>query len=110
MRAEKILFRCHAFEAAWADLDVEHRLTKPRHPWTNGQVERMSRVIKGAIVKCVHYNKHDQLRYHLDNFATAYDFARRLKILRGLTPCEAICKAWTDDSFRFTRDLHHQNP
>ena len=22
---------------------IEHRLTKPNHPWTNGQVERMNR-------------------------------------------------------------------
>jgi len=43
MRAQKLPFRCHAFEAACADLDIEHRLTKPRHPWTNGQVERMNR-------------------------------------------------------------------
>ena len=26
--------------------DIEHRLTKPNHPWTNGQVERMNRTIK----------------------------------------------------------------
>ena len=30
MRAENVLFRCHSFEAACADLDIEHRLTKPR--------------------------------------------------------------------------------
>lgn len=32
MLAEKVLFRCHSFELACADLDIEHRLTKPRHP------------------------------------------------------------------------------
>lgn len=37
MRAEKVLFRCHSFEAACADLDIEHRLTKPRHPWTTAK-------------------------------------------------------------------------
>ncbi len=41
MRAAGELFRCHSFELACADLDIEHRLTKPNHPWTNGQVERM---------------------------------------------------------------------
>jgi transposase-like protein len=46
MRAEGVLLRCHSFEAACADLDIDHRLTKPLHPWTNGQVERMNRTIK----------------------------------------------------------------
>lgn len=35
MRAEKVPFLCHVFEYACADLDIEHRLTKPRHPWTS---------------------------------------------------------------------------
>ena len=30
---------------------IEHRLTKPDHPWTNGQVERMNRTVKDATVK-----------------------------------------------------------
>jgi transposase InsO family protein len=93
MRAEKVFFRCHSFEAACADLDIEHRLTKPRHPWTNGQVERMNRTIKDATVKRFYYESHDQLRQHLADFVSAYNFARRLKTLRGLTPYEAICKA-----------------
>jgi transposase InsO family protein len=29
-------FWAHAFEYACAQLDIEHRLTKPKHPWTNG--------------------------------------------------------------------------
>jgi transposase InsO family protein len=44
---------------------IEHRLTKPNHPWTNGQVERMNRTIKDATVKRFHYDNHDQLRTHL---------------------------------------------
>lgn len=30
---------------------IEHRLTKPNHPWTNGRVARMNRTIKEATVK-----------------------------------------------------------
>src|SRR3712207_452647 len=88
MRAEGVPFRCHSFEAACADLDIEHRLTKPRHPWTNGQVERMNRTIKDATVKRFHYASHDQLRQHLADFVAAYNFGRRLKTLKGLTPYE----------------------
>jgi IS30 family transposase len=58
---------------------IEHRLTKPNHPWTNGQVERMNRTIKEATVKRFHYDSHDQLRTHLADFMAAYNFARRLK-------------------------------
>ncbi|BAK67339.1 putative transposase [Sphingobium sp. SYK-6] len=35
--------------------DIEHRLTKPNHPWTNGRVERMNCTIKDATVKRIHY-------------------------------------------------------
>ena len=34
MRAAGELFRCHSFELACAELEIEHRLTKPNHPWT----------------------------------------------------------------------------
>ncbi len=110
MRADKVLFRCHAFEGACARLDIEHRLTKPRHPWTNGQVERMTRTIKDATVERFHDDSHDQLRPHLADVVAANNFARRLKTLRGLTPYETICKAWTDEPSRFTFDPHHQIP
>ena len=110
MRAEKVPFRCHAFEAACADLEIEHRLTKPRHPWTNGQVERMNRTLKDATVKRYHYGSHDELRHHLQLFVDAYNYGRRLKTLRGLTPYEFICKTWAEQPSRFTSDPTHLTP
>jgi len=104
------LFRVHSFELACAEHDIEHRLTKPKHPWTNGQVERMNRPIKDATVKRYHYDNHDQLRQHLHNFIAAYNFGRRLKTLRGLTSYEAICKAWQTEPDRFTSNPHHHTP
>ena len=89
---------------------IEHRLTKPNHPWTNGQVERMNRTIKEATVKRYHYDNHDQLRTHLGDFMAAYNFARRLKTLNGLTPYEYICKIWTSEPDRFNIDPIHQMP
>jgi transposase InsO family protein len=103
-------FRAHAFEYACARNDIDHRTTKPRHPWTNGQVERMNRTIKEATVKRFYYETHDQLREHLANFVAAYNFAKRLKTLKGLTPYEYICKCWTKEPQRFTSDPHHQTP
>ena len=102
MIANRQLFHAHAFEYACALDDIDHRLTKPKHPWTNGQVERMNRTIKDATVKRYFYETHDQLRAHLRDFVDAYNFARRLKTLRGLTPYEFVCKAWTSQPERFT--------
>ncbi len=97
----------HAFEYACAQNDIEHRLTKPYHPWTNGQVERMNRTLKDATVRRYHYDSHDQLRAHLQLFLDAYNYARRLKTLRGLTPYEFICKTWTDQPHRFRGNPTH---
>lgn len=110
MIERKELFRAHAFELACARNDIDHRLTKPKHPWTNGQVERMNRTIKDATVKRFYYENHDELRGHLADFVSAYNFARRLKTLKGLTPYEYICKAWTKEPERFTLDPLQQMP
>jgi hypothetical protein len=70
----------------------------------------MNRTIKDATVKRFHHGSREQLGTHLADFVAAYNSARRLKTLRGLTPCETICKAWADKPFRSTRDPHHQIP
>ena len=63
---------------------------------------RTNRTIKEATVKRFYYETHDQLRSHLADFVTAYNFAKRLKTLKGLTPYEYICKLWTKEPDRFT--------
>ena len=100
----------HIFDRVCDEHDVEHRLTKIRHPWTNGQVERMNRTIKEATVKRYHYDSHRQLEAHLNVFIDAYNYGRRLKTLKGLTPYEFICKMWTKEPERFTINPIHQTP
>jgi transposase InsO family protein len=41
----------HMFDMRCRENGIEHQLTKIKHPWTNGQVERMNRTIKEATVK-----------------------------------------------------------
>jgi hypothetical protein len=100
-------YRMHMFERVCREHGVEHRLTKPNHPWTNGQVERMNRTLKEATVRRYHYASHRELEDHLAAFLDAYNFAKRLKTLRGLTPYETICKAWADEPDRFRYDPIH---
>ena len=103
-------YMTHMFDMRCRDNGIEHRFTKINHPWTNGQVERMNRTIKEATVQRYHYDDHQQLRRHLDDFVAAYNFGRRLKTLKGLTPYEFICKAWQTEPIRFTLSPLHQMP
>jgi transposase InsO family protein len=100
-------YRLHKFDRICREHAIEHRFTKPNHPWTNGQVERMNRTLKDATVRRYHYDTHRQLGEHLAAFLEAYNFAKRLKTLRGLTPYERICNAWADDPARFRYDPTH---
>jgi transposase-like protein len=83
---------------------IEQRFTKPAHPWTNGQVERMNRTLKEATIKRFHYETTAQLNIHLQTFLQAYNFAKRLKRLRGLTPYEFVCAEWRKNPSIFIRN------
>ena len=37
----------------------------------------------------------------------AYNFAKRLKTLRGLTPYEHVCKVWTTQPNRYRLNQFH---
>ena len=87
--------------------NIEHRLTFPGNPWTNGQVERMNRTIKKATVKKYYYETHQKLKEHLQSFIDAYNFGRKLKALKGLTVFDYINKCWNEESDKFkTNHLH----
>jgi transposase InsO family protein len=97
----------HPFEALCEEHELKHRRTKPAHPWTNGQVERMNRTLKAATVKVFHYQTTAELNDHLQAFLLAYNHAKRLKTLRGLTPHEFICAQWQKTPAIFTQDPTH---
>ena len=102
-----VISRLSRFDMICNANEIEHRLTKPNHPWTNGQVERMNRTIKEATVKRYHYDDHEQLRRHLDLFVDTYNHARRLKTLKGLTPAQFIWKQWQSNPELFYEEPYH---
>src|SRR6266446_2301093 len=100
----------HIFDRVCTENSIEQRLTKPYHPWTNGQAERMNRTIKEATIKVFHYPSLEGLKAHVLAFVTAYNFAKHLKALRWKTPFEAICAAWTKDPEAFIINPRHLIP
>ena len=70
----------------------------------------MNRTIKDATVKRYHYENHNQFRMHLSDFLDAYNYARRLKTLSGLTLYEYICKIWIFEPDQSILNPIHQIP
>lgn len=64
-----------AFEHACATNDIDHPTTKVRHPWTNGQAERMTRTIKKSAVPRFYDGSRNEFRGYFGAFSNAHKFA-----------------------------------
>ncbi|GAA0605841.1 IS481 family transposase [Craurococcus roseus] len=100
----------HIFDRVCREHGIEHRLTKPHHPRTNGRAERMNRTVKDATTKASHYPDLEALRAHILAFVTAYNFAKHLEALRWRTPFQAVCDAWAKDPSIFSINPRHLIP
>jgi transposase InsO family protein len=101
----------HIFDRVCREHGIERRLTKPYHPWTNGQAERMNRTVKDdATIKAFHHPGLDALKAHVLSFVQAYNFAKHLKALRWRTPFQAVCDARTKDPSIFKINPNHLIP
>ena len=81
----------HTFTSLCKAHGIAHRLTKPYHPCTNGQVERMNKTLKQTTVDKYYYKDYDSLQKHLNLFLKAYHNAKHLRSLQGNTPFEQLC-------------------
>lgn len=97
----------HIFDRVCNEHQIEHRKTKIKHPWTNGQVERMNRTLKEVTVKTCYYASHDELKRHLHAYLMVYNFAKRLKALKGKTPWQFILNQWTIHPEYFILNPNH---
>jgi len=94
----------HSFDALCLALGIEHRTTKFRHPWTNGQVEITNKMLKEATIKKYHYENVDYLKAHLQIFLLYYNFQKQLKALKYKTPWQMIEECYDLEPERFSRN------
>lgn len=92
------------FTRACSELEIKHELTGSSNPGARGRVTRMERTIRESIT----FASEAHLTNLLHDFVQAYNFRRRLKTLRGLTPHDFLCAVWRQEPHRFLRDPNHQ--
>jgi len=94
----------HEFDQLCQALGIEHRLTKPRTPQTNGMVERFNGRISD-ILKTHHFRSGEDLRATLHRYVDLYNHQLPQAALGGKTPLEAM-KEW----FKSNPELFHRRP
>lgn len=82
----------HLFDQACQQHHIKHRLTKPRHPQTNGMVERFNGRI-ADILKTTHFDSKLDLRQTLLRYQTIYNHHIPQKALGHVSPIQAL-KQW----------------
>ena len=89
---DKVATGNHAFDRECILLHIEHRLTKPRHPQTNGMVERFNGRISD-LVKQTRFSCAQDLKLTLEQYLKLYNHHIPQKALGHITPIAAL-KQW----------------
>jgi transposase InsO family protein len=79
----------HVFDQTCQQLSIEHRLTKPRTPCTNGMVERFNGRI-ADVLKTHRFNGQEDLAQTLHRYVYLYNYQLPQSALQSKTPVQAI--------------------
>jgi transposase InsO family protein len=82
----------HVFDCLCKQFDIEHRLIPPRHPQTNGMVERFNGRIS-EIVQQTRFASAAELESTLRSYLKIYNNSIPQRALKHLTPIQAL-KEW----------------
>ena len=82
----------HEFDTLCSTLSIEHRLTPPRSPQTNGMVERFNGRIE-EVLQSHHFRSGDELGTTLHRYVWLYNHQLPQSALGSKTPLQAM-KQW----------------
>lgn len=92
----------HEFDRLCTALGIEHRLTKPKHPQTNGMVERFNGRI-ADILRTHRFDSAEDLEQTLLRYVKLYNHQLPQSVLGGKTPIQAMKQWHTDKPELFNR-------
>ena len=82
----------HAFDLVCTEFSIDHRLIRPRHPQTNGMVERFNGRIS-ELVGQTRFSSAAELESMLTQYLATYNHSIPQRALDHQTPIQAL-KAW----------------
>jgi len=82
----------HEFDQLCSDLDIDHRLTPPKSPQTNGMVERFNGRIE-EVLQSHHFRSGEELETTLHSYVWLYNQQLLQSALGSKTPLQAM-KDW----------------
>jgi transposase InsO family protein len=94
----------HAFDKQCQALGIEHRLTRPRTPQTNGMVERFNGRI-ADVLKTNRFHDGEDLEQTLLRYVTLYNHELPQSALKSRTPMQVV-KEW----YKLRPDLFDKRP
>ncbi|ETZ07421.1 transposase [Holospora obtusa F1] len=99
--------KTHPFNVMCKEHNIEHRLTKFKHPWINGQVEVTNRILKHYTTKAYFYKNLDELKCHMMTFVLYYNHQIKLKSLKYQTPFDIIMLEFERNTSNFNHNPNH---
>jgi transposase InsO family protein len=94
------------FDCACREQGIEHRLIPPRHPQTNGRVERFNGRV-AEVLQTHHFQSTDDLQTTLLNYADLYTHHIPQKALGQRSPVQALKEWQTSHPHLFRKKVYH---
>lgn len=98
----------HAFDQTCAELTIEHRLIPPKHPQTNGMVERFNGRVS-QLVKTTRFVDAEDMSTILQQYLKTYNHHIVQRNLDHLTPIKAMKKWYRDKPKLFKKQVYEQS-
>ena len=97
----------HRFDKACTALAIEHRLIPPKHPQTNGMVERFNGRVS-HVVKTTRFATAEEMTMTLQQYLKTYNYHIVQRNLDHLTPIQAMKKWYHEKPELFKKRVYEQ--
>lgn len=86
----------HIFDITCLNNSIEHRLTAPYTPKTNGMVERVNKKVVDNVLDRITFKSIDEMKQSIFHYFYSYNYHIKHSSIGRLTPMEALNKVYED--------------